>query len=76
MRASRALLREFRRLTAAMPDGAVLLGPEHEILWFNRTAAELLDLRRKRDFGLRIDNLVRHPDFVEYLRDGRSAADG
>lgn len=63
-----ALLREFRRLTTAMPEGAVLLGPEHEILWFNHRAAEWLGLRRKRDFGLRIENLVRHPDFVEYLR--------
>jgi two-component system, OmpR family, phosphate regulon sensor histidine kinase PhoR len=64
------LLREFRRLTAAMPEGAVLLGPDHEILWFNRRAAEWLDLRRKRDFGIRIENLVRHPDFVAYLRRG------
>jgi two-component system, OmpR family, phosphate regulon sensor histidine kinase PhoR len=62
-----ALLREFRRLTTAMPEGAVLLGPEHEILWFNHRAAEWLGLRRKRDFGIRIENLVRHPDFVEYL---------
>jgi two-component system, OmpR family, phosphate regulon sensor histidine kinase PhoR len=63
-----ALLREFRRLTTAMPEGAVLLGPEHEILWFNRRAADWLGLRRKRDRGIRIENLVRHPDFVEYLR--------
>ena len=28
---------------------------------------EWLGLRRKRDFGIRIENLVRHPDFVEYL---------
>jgi two-component system, OmpR family, phosphate regulon sensor histidine kinase PhoR len=70
-----ALLREFRRLTTAMPEGAVLLGPEHEILWFNHRAAEWLGLRRKRDFGMRIENLVRHPDFVEYLRGGE-AADG
>jgi two-component system, OmpR family, phosphate regulon sensor histidine kinase PhoR len=62
-----ALLREFRRLTTAMPEGAVLLGPEHEILWFNHRAAQWLGLRRKRDFGIRIENLVRHPDFVEYL---------
>jgi len=61
------LLREFRRMTAAMPDGAILLGVNREILWFNRTAGRWLDLRRKLDFGLRIDNLVRHPDFVEYL---------
>ena len=61
------LLREFRRMTAAMPDGAVLLGPNREILWFNRTAGQWLGLRRKVDYGIRIDNLVRHPDFVEYL---------
>jgi two-component system phosphate regulon sensor histidine kinase PhoR len=61
------LLREFRRMTSAMPDGAVLLGPNREILWFNRMAGRWLGLRRKLDFGIRIDNLVRHPDFVEYL---------
>ena len=61
------LLREFRRMTAAMPDGAVLLGPNREILWFNRTAGQWLGLRRKVDYGIRIDNLVRQPDFVEYL---------
>lgn len=61
------MLREFRRMTSAMPDGALLLGPMNEILWFNRTAGAWLDLRRKLDFGLRIDNLVRHPDFVEHL---------
>jgi len=62
-----SLLREFRRMTSAMPDGAVLLGPNREILWFNRTAGDWLDLRRKVDNGIRIDNLLRHPDFVEYL---------
>jgi two-component system phosphate regulon sensor histidine kinase PhoR len=64
------LLREFRRLTTAMPEGAILLGPEHEILWFNPRVAVWLGLRRKRDIGIRIENLVRHPDFVEYLRTG------
>ncbi len=64
------LLREFRRLTSAMPEGGVLLGPENEILWFNGRAGEWLGLRRKRDFGIRITNLVRHPDFVEYLQTG------
>ena len=32
------LLRELRRSTAAMPDGVVVLNPQAEILWFNRTA--------------------------------------
>ncbi len=65
------LMREFRRLTTAMPEGAILLGPEHEILWFNGRAAEWLHLHRKRDVGIRIENLVRHPAFVEYLKHGR-----
>lgn len=65
-----ALLREFRRLTTALPEGAVLLGPDHEILWFNRLAGDWLRLRRKRDVGIRIENLVRHPAFIEYLKTG------
>lgn len=65
------LLREFQRLTTAMPEGAVLLGPEHEILWFNPRASAWLGLRRKRDFGIRITNLVRQPAFVEYLNTSR-----
>src|SRR5262245_42609202 len=69
------LLREFRRLTNAMPEGAVLLGPEHEILWFNSRVSSWLGLRRKRDIGIRIENLVRQPDFVNYLRT-RQPTDG
>lgn len=67
------LMREFRRLTSAMPEGAVLLGSGHEILWFNGRAGSWLDLHRKRDFGIRIENLVRHPGFVEYLKTGLPA---
>jgi two-component system phosphate regulon sensor histidine kinase PhoR len=65
------LFRELRRSTAAMPDGVVMLDPEGEIVWFNRKAGELLDLSRRADLGLRIDNLVRHPDFVAYLHGGQ-----
>ena len=65
------LFRELRRSTAAMPDGVVMLDAEGEIVWFNRKAGELLDLSRRADLGLRIDNLVRHPDFVRYLRGGQ-----
>ncbi len=65
------LFRELRRSTAAMPDGVVMLDPQGEIVWFNRKAGELLELSRRADLGLRIDNLVRHPDFVQYLRGGQ-----
>lgn len=61
------LFRELRRSTASMPDGVVALNADNEILWFNRRASELLGLRRNSDVGLRIDNLVRHPDFSRYL---------
>lgn len=65
-----SLLREFRRLTGGMPDGAVLLGQRNELLWFNHKAERWLNLRRKRDFGIRIENLVRYPAFVNYLERG------
>lgn len=68
------LIRDLRRVTSAMPDGAILLGPTREILWFNRTAGQWLGLRRKLDHGLRIDNLVRQPEFVQYVRSGGAGA--
>ena len=69
-RRMRQLVRELRHSTAAIPDGVVMLNPAAEILWFNRSAAELLNLRSPGDVGLRIDNLVRRPEFVNYLRNG------
>jgi two-component system, OmpR family, phosphate regulon sensor histidine kinase PhoR len=60
--------REFRRLSAALPDGVVLLEVNEEIRWFNRTAAELLGLRRKLDIGIPITQLVRNPEFAEYMQ--------
>ena len=65
-----SLLRELRRMTSAMPDGAILLGPSREILWFNRMAGQWLGLRRKIDYGMRLDNLIRRPEFVDYVRSG------
>lgn len=62
------LFREFRRLSAALPDGVVLLSRNHEILWFNRMAAQLLGLRRNADRGMPIENLVRQPEFSTYLQ--------
>ena len=67
------LFRELRRSTASMPDGVILLNAEAEIIWFNRKASELLGLRRKTDFGIRIENLVRHPELSRYLEAGQFA---
>lgn len=68
------LLRELRNSTAALPDGVVILNAQGEIVWFNRMAAELLELRRKQDVGIRIENLLRHPQFVRYLHGGDYSA--
>jgi two-component system, OmpR family, phosphate regulon sensor histidine kinase PhoR len=65
------LLRQIQRSTAALPDGVVILNVESEIVWFNRMAAQLLNLRRTADLGLRVDNLVRQPEFVRYLSGGQ-----
>src|SRR6201996_4197189 len=61
------LYRELRQSTAALPDGVIILSEQREIVWFNRQAARLLGLRRPVDVGLRIDNLIRSPEFAHYL---------
>ena len=61
------LLREVRESTGALSDGGVILNADHEIMWFNPAAARLLGLNHATDVGHRIDNLLRHPDFVAYL---------
>jgi two-component system, OmpR family, phosphate regulon sensor histidine kinase PhoR len=61
------LYRELRRSTAALPDGVIILSTQSDIVWFNRRAARLLGLKRPVDIGLRVDNLIRSPEFVHYL---------
>jgi len=68
------LLRQIQRSTAALPDGVVILNSQREIVWFNRMAGRLLDLKRGVDLGLRIDNLIRQPEFIRYLDGGQSVA--
>jgi two-component system phosphate regulon sensor histidine kinase PhoR len=64
------LMRQLQRSTAALPNGVVILNAQREIAWFNRMAARLLDLRRTADLGLRIENLLRQPQFARYLEIG------
>ena len=61
------LLREVRESTGALSDAGVILNQDNEIQWYNPAATRLLGLESSRDIGQRIDNLVRHPDFVAYL---------
>lgn len=61
------LMRQLQRSTAALPNGVVILNAQREIVWFNRMAGRLLELRSTADLGLRIDNLLREPEFLRYL---------
>jgi two-component system phosphate regulon sensor histidine kinase PhoR len=58
----RALLREIRKSTDAMPDGAVILDANNEIIGSNRAAKSLAGLKRKKDKGQRIENILRAPE--------------
>jgi two-component system phosphate regulon sensor histidine kinase PhoR len=60
-------LARMRRAVQALPDGVVILDHVHRIEWFNRTAGAQLQLDVSRDVGQNIANLVREPEFVEYL---------
>jgi len=64
------MLAEYQASTAALPDGAVVLGERGEIAWFNHAATTLLGLRSPQDVGLRIPNLIRHPAFTDYFASG------
>ena len=62
------LLREVRESTGALADGGIILNPDSEIMWFNPAASRLLGLSHVTDIGHRLDNLLRSPDFVAYLK--------
>lgn len=57
----RRLLKEIRKSTNAMPDGAIILDAGNEIVVSNRAAGRLVGVKRRKDRGQRIDNIVRDP---------------
>ncbi len=63
----RQLLREVRKSTNAMPDGAVILNDENEIIACNRAAKQLAGIKRKKDRGQRVDNILRDPELTRLL---------
>ncbi len=64
------MLNRFQEATSAMPDATVVLNADEEIEWWNDAAGGLFGFQFPRDVGQRIGNLLRHPDFVRYLRAG------
>jgi two-component system phosphate regulon sensor histidine kinase PhoR len=63
-----ATLEDFRQAGAAMPDGMLILDAQDRIEWCNPVAESHFGLDRSRDTGQSITNLVRQPQFLEYLQ--------
>lgn len=62
------LIRRFREGSEALPDAAVVLDAEGHIVWCNRLARIELGLNWPEDINRRVDNLIRHPEFIKFLR--------
>lgn len=64
----RTLVRRFRDGAEALPEAVVVLSEDWSIIWCNKLAQLLVGLRWPSDEGQRIDNLIRSPEFHEYLK--------
>jgi two-component system phosphate regulon sensor histidine kinase PhoR len=68
-----AQLVRFRSAAQAMPDAVIVLDDEDHISWCNTTAERYFGLDAGKDTGQPILNLVRQPDFAEYIKRGEYA---
>lgn len=64
----RTLVRRFRDGAEALPEAVVVLNEDWNIIWCNKLAQLLVGLRWPSDEGQRIDNLIRSPEFHQYLK--------
>ncbi|HYQ39391.1 MAG TPA: phosphate regulon sensor histidine kinase PhoR [Pseudomonas sp.] len=65
-----AVVDRVQESTAALQDAVVMLDAQGNLEWWNRAAETLLGLKRTQDGGQPITNLIRHPRFQEYFRQG------
>ena len=62
-----SILSRFQKSTQALPYATIVLNVLNEIEWFNPAASQIFNLHSKIDVGQRIDNLIRQPEFANYL---------
>lgn len=65
-----ASLERFREAAGALPDGVIMLDSDNRIDWFNPSAQGQFGLDPERDGGTLITNLLRQPDFADYINAG------
>ncbi len=64
-------LARFRQAMHLLPDGVVIMDDVLFLEWCNPAAEQHLGLSNERDKGMRVTNLVRNPDFMDYIILGR-----
>ena len=64
-------LARFRQAMHLLPDGVAIMDDVLFLEWCNPAAEKHLGLTLARDKGMRVTNLVRHPDFIDYIVLGR-----
>lgn len=64
-------LARFRQAMHLLPDGVAIMDDVLFLEWCNPAAERHLGLTLARDKGMRVTNLVRHPDFIDYIILGR-----
>ncbi len=62
------LINRFRSGAESLPDAVVLTTEEGGIFWCNGLAQQILGLRWPEDNGQNILNLLRYPEFTQYLK--------
>ncbi|HAF51921.1 MAG TPA: two-component system sensor histidine kinase PhoR, partial [Leclercia adecarboxylata] len=62
------LIKRFRSGAESLPDAVVLTTEEGAMFWCNGLAQQLLGLRWPDDNGQNILNLLRYPEFAQYLK--------
>jgi two-component system phosphate regulon sensor histidine kinase PhoR len=62
-----AMIAEFRQLTDAFPDATLVVDADQSITWFNSATTRLLGLQAPQDLGKPVTNLLRGPDFADWL---------
>jgi two-component system, OmpR family, phosphate regulon sensor histidine kinase PhoR len=60
-------LSRFQAAATALPDGAVMLDQQYNIVWCNPSAEEHLGLSLKRDRMQVVTYLIRNPELIAYL---------
>ncbi len=64
-------LARFRQAMSLLPDGVVIMDDVLFLEWCNPAAEKHLGLINTRDKGMRVTNLIRNPDFMDYIILGR-----